>query len=398
MTLSPAQDPPNETPPLEAARRRALRERLAALPVALAHDWLLGMRGGEWVLDALLQLFPSPSIHTLFYNPDPLCQAINLRSVRPGPFSRLPGVKRWYRWLLPALPWAVEHMEIDPSARLALATSHCVAHGIRPPRGAVHVNYYFSPMRYLYDQQEVYQRGGGVAGRMLGLVAPRLARWDREAARRADHVWAISHFVARRIEAAYGLASKVIYPPVRTELFTPPPPGGERVQEDLVVSALVPYKRVDLAIRAANRLGRRLRVVGGGPLLGEMRRLAGPTVTVEGWAGEERLIELYRTRRMLLYTAEEDFGIVPLEAMACGMPVLALGAGGLLETLPAGVCGDFFEKPEEEALCAAWEAFNPSGYSPERLRAHAEKFGVERFLDEVALGAAEALGDRGFQI
>ena len=386
------QIPPDALPGMDEVRRRALRERLARLPVALVHDWLLGMRGGEWVLDALLRLFPAPDLYTLFYNPDGLCRAINTRAIHPSPLSRLPGVARWYRWLLPVLPLAVERLRIAPRTRLVLATSHCVAHGVRKPAGAVHINYTFSPMRYLYDQREVYQSRGGAAGRMLGWVAPRLTRWDKAAARRADRVWAISRFVAQRIEDAYGLAAKVIYPPVRTEIFTPPPPGAaRRVEEDLVVSALVPYKRVDLAIRAANRLKKRLRVVGGGPLLGAMRRLAGPTVIVEGWASEKRLLELYRTRRALLYPAEEDFGIVPLEAMACGMPVLALGAGGLLETLKPGVCGAFFERPDEDSLGAAWEAFDAERYAPAPLRAHAEKFGVERFLDEIARGIDEVL-------
>jgi glycosyltransferase involved in cell wall biosynthesis len=365
------------------------------MKLALVHDWLLGMRGGEWVIDALLQLFQSPDIYTLFYNPAGVNRAINERAIHPSPLGRLPGVRRYYRWLLPLMPAAIERLELARRTRLVLATSHCVAHGVCKPTGAVHVNYYFSPMRYLYDQQAVYASRGGLAGRLLRHIVPRLTRWDREAAQRADHVWAISHFVARRIGEAYGLEAQVIYPPVRTELFRPPA-RPDRVDEDLIVSALVPYKQVDVAIRAANRLKKKLRVVGGGPLLAQMRRLAGPTVTVEGWASENRLIELYQTRRMLLYTAEEDFGIVPLEAMACGMPVLALRAGGLLETLPDGVCGGFFEKAEdpsraEVALAEAWEAFDAEKYSPATLRAHAERFSVDRFLDEIALGVEAVL-------
>ena len=382
---------PTPPPALDSARRQALFGRLARLNVALVHDWLLGMRGGEWVLDALLQLFPAAALHTLFYRPSGVNRAINEQSIHPSPLSALPGARRYYRWLLPLLPSAIERLRIDRRARLVLATSHCVAHGIKAPEGAMHVNYYFSPMRYLYDQQSVYQDRGGVAGRLLGLIAPRLTRWDREAAARADHVWAISQFVAGRVREAYGREARVIYPPVRTGLFRP---AAEKKREDeyLVVSALVPYKRVDLAIHAANRLGKRLRVVGGGPLLAQMRRLAGPTVTVEGWASEARLIELYQSRRALLYPVEEDFGIVPLEAMACGMPVLALRAGGLLETLPEGVCGGFFDEPDAETLAEAWEAFDAEAYDPAALRAHAERFGVERFLDEVALALEEVLG------
>lgn len=363
----------------------ALRRRLSGCSVALVHDWLLGMRGGEWVLDALLELFPAACIHTLFYNPDALTRQINTHSIRPSSLNRLPGVRHYYRWLLPILPRAVERLRIKRRTDLVLATSHCVAHGVHAPMGALHVNYYFSPMRYLYDQQAVYQQSGGLAGRLLSAVAPRLTAWDKAAARRADHTWVISHFVARRVEEAYGLAAKVIYPPVRTEVYRPPQTPA-RVDEYLIVSAMVPYKRLDVAIRAANRLRLKLRVVGSGPLLGEVRRLAGPTVVVEGKASPERLVELYQTRRALIFPGEEDFGIVPLEAMACGMPVLALRAGGLLETLPDGVCGTFFDKPDSESLAEAWAAFNPEAYSPAALRAHAERFSQERFLDEVAQG------------
>jgi glycosyltransferase involved in cell wall biosynthesis len=242
------------------------------------------------------------------------------------------------------------------------------------------VNYYFTPMRYLYDQQSIYRNYGGPAGRGLGWIAPRLKRWDQAAARRAGHVWAISRFVARRIQEAYGLSARVIYPPVRTQVFRPPVREG-RINEYLIVSAMVPYKRLDLAIRAANRLRLPLRIVGGGPLLGRLRRMAGPTVAVEGRVGEERLIELYQTRRALIFPGEEDFG----------MPVLGLRAGGLLETLPEGICGAFFDPMSVEALAEAWSAFRPEAYDPAALRAHAERFGEERFLDEVALALGEVL-------
>jgi glycosyltransferase involved in cell wall biosynthesis len=251
-------------------------------------------------------------------------------------------------------------------------------------------------MRYLYDQGGAYRAKGSLAGRIAGrglhLAGPGLARWDRAAARRADHVWAISRFVAARIEAVWGRKARVIYPPVRTERFVPPPADQARRDEALIVSALVPYKRVELALEAANRLGRPLRVVGGGPLLGRMRQLAGPTVAVEGPVGEARLAWFYQTRRMLIFPTEEDFGIVPLEAMASGMPALGLGSGGLLETLRPGVCGEFFDSPTVDALAQAWEAFEPDRYDPAAMRAHAETFSVARFQDEIIDGLAEALG------
>ncbi|MCL5269156.1 MAG: glycosyltransferase, partial [bacterium] len=316
------------TPASGAATPEEARRRLASRRVALVHDWLLGMRGGEWVLDALVRLFPQAVVYTLFYRPDCLSEAINRRSIRPSPLSLLPGVGRYYRWLLPLLPSAVERMRIEPTVDLVLATSHCVAHGVPTPPRAARVNYYFTPMRYLYDQGGNYRRQGGAAGRLLELAAPRLRDWDREAGRRSPGSWAISRFVAQRIRQAYGIEARVVYPPVRTGVFRLPGDSTRgpalrspaRSDEFLLVSALVPYKRADLAIRAANRLRRPLRIVGDGPLLCRLRRLAGPTVAFEGRVSEERLLELYQTRRALIFPACEDFGIVPLEAMACGMP------------------------------------------------------------------------------
>ncbi len=360
-----------------------LFERLAARRVALVHDWLLGMRGGEWVLTSLLKLFPLATVHTLFYHPSGISTFINRHAIRPGILNGLPGVRHYYRRLLPLLPRAIERVKFDPRTELVMSTSHCVAHGARHPPGAAQLNYYLSPMRFIYDQKAVYRQSGAATRWGLEHFSPRLRDWDRDVARRCDNVWAISHFVAKRIEAAYGLKAQVIYPPVRTGAFQPPN-DPRRTGDYLMVTAMVPYKRIEIAIRAANRLKMPLRVAGSGPLLRAMKRLAGPTVKMEGRVGEHRLLELYQTSRALIFPGEEDFGIVPLEAMACGTPVLGLGAGGLLETLEPGVCGAFFEKPDVDSLAAAWEKFKPEDYDPVALRAHAEKFSEERFLREMA--------------
>ncbi|HPK01881.1 MAG TPA: glycosyltransferase [Candidatus Sumerlaeota bacterium] len=382
-------------PPQPAPRPPDARARIATRRVTLMHDLLLGMRGGEWVLDSLLKILPLAGIRTLFYRPRFIDTAINCRPIHPSPLSRLPGVRRYYRWLLPLLPPTVERLRVPERTELVLTLSHCVAHGIRAPRGVPQVNYYFSPMRYLYDQREAYRRHGGLGGRALGWLAPRLARWDFQAAARADHRWAISQFVARRIEDAYGLTARVIYPPVRTGFFVPPPPdrAAERIPEYLLVSAMVPYKRVDLAIRAANRLRLPLRVVGDGPLLRQMRRLAGPLVAVEGRVSQARLLELYQTRAALIFPSEEDFGLAPLEALACGMPVLGLRAGGLLETMREGRTGAFFDRPTVKSLCEAWEQFRPAAYDPLHLRAHALAFSEERFHEEIALAIDTVLNE-----
>jgi glycosyltransferase involved in cell wall biosynthesis len=361
--------------------------------VDVVHDWLVGMRGGERLLEALLAALPVARVHTLLYRPERISDVINRRSIYPSGLSRLPGVAGYYRWLLPLLPRAVERLRLD-SARVVVTLSHCVAHGVRVPPGALHINYYLSPMRYLYDQMDAYRRSGRIAGWALALWAPRLRRWDRAAAGRADAVWAISRFVARRIEQAYGRPARVIYPPIRTDLFVPPPAGSARRDEDLLISAMVPYKNVHIAIEAANRLGRRLRVVGAGPLLGRMRRLAGPTVKIVGPVREKNLLRLYQTRRALIWPVEEDFGLVPLEAMACGMPVLGLRSGGLLETMQEGQTGAFFDQPAVDSLAEAWAAFDPAAYDPAACRAQAEKFGFEKFESEVLQALQAAFNER----
>jgi len=351
--------------------------------VTIVHDWLLGMRGGEWVLDAILDILPNPIIQTLFYNPAGINPSINAHSIRPGPLNHLPLVKHWYRWTLPLMPLATNCIRIHPRTDLVISLSHCVAHGVITPPGVRHICYYFSPMRYLYDQGETYLKHGGPGRYLLRLASAHLRRWDIRAAQRPQQVATLSKFVAGRIAKAYNRTAQVIHPPVRTQLFTLPKPGfhvsPQRENEFLMVSAMVPYKRVDLGIRAANRLGIPLRVVGDGPLLRQMRKIAGPTVTVEGPVHDTRLLHLYQTRKALIYPAEEDFGIVPLEAMACGMPVLGYRSGGLTETLVEGVCGAFFDEQSVDCLKVALENLDPRKYKAHAMRTQAERFSEANF-------------------
>lgn len=415
------------------------RRIVAGWRVAVVHDWLLGMRGGEHFLESALKLFPSADIYTLFHDPARLSDALNRRAVFASPLNRLPGVKRYYRYLLPLLPRAIESLRIGDSLRggpgydLVFASSHCVAHGVTVPPGARRVIYCHSPMRYLYDQREAYERGGlGPAAAALRLAAPRLRRWDAAAARRHPGIIANSNFVAARIERVYGLEARVVNPPVRSDFFTPGEgaggagaragardgagaggdgktrpdaprtPAARRAMEGfaetpyLVVSALAPYKRVDVAIEAANRLGKPLLVAGTGQAAARLRAMAGPTVRFAGWVDDATLRDLYRACAALIFPGEEDFGITPLEAMACGKPVLGLGSGGLLETVRAGVVGRpmettgagttgaFFAEPTVESLAEAWREFDPAAHNPAAIRAHAETFGEERFLDQLA--------------
>lgn len=392
-------------------RYREARRRVAGLRVCLVHDWLLGMRGGERVLEALLQLFPRAEVLTLFYDPRAISNAINCRPIHPSPLSNLPWLRSYYRQLLPLLPLAASRLKVPHETDLVISTSHCVAHGVRCDPSTPHLTYCFSPMRYLYDEGAAYARGGaGIWTGLLKLIAPSLRRWDAAAAKDCTAYWAISDFVASRIRNVYGLESHVLHPPVLTDFFTPRAEDGGRGSDKeeekaraapyLLVSALSPYKRVDVAIEAANALGKELWIVGDGPMNRRLRRIAGPTVSFLGWVEDDRLRELYRDCRGLIFPGEEDFGLVPLEAMACARPVLALRCGGAIETVREGVTGAFFDVCDSECLRRAWERFDPGAYDPEAIRRHAAKFGVQRFMDEFALqlaGFLDALepGGRG---
>lgn len=351
--------------------------------VAIVHDWLLGMRGGERVLESLLKLYPNADIYTLFYHPDGIGAEINRCAIYPSRLNRIPGSRRYYRFMLPFFSGAIESIRWNADYDLVISTSHCVAHGAQPPSSARHVTYCFSPMRYLYDQAEAYAAGGaGITTRALQMIAPRLRAWDASAARRCGNYAAISEFIATRIKTAYGLDSRVIFPPVRTDFFTP---AESRPPDDvsfLLVSALVPYKRVDIAIEAANELKAPLIIAGSGPEERRLRKLAGPTIRFTGWLGDAALRDLYRSCRALIFPGEEDFGIIPLEAMACGMPVLALRAGGLRETMREGVTGAFFDACDKATLSEAWRKFQPGDYDPAAICAHAESFSESRFLQE----------------
>ncbi len=366
------------------------RPTAAGLRVALVHDWLTGMRGGERCLEVFCELFPGADLYTLLHVPGSVSPVIEARRVVTSFVQRLPAAARRYRHYLPLFPWAVERFDLR-GYDLVLSTSHCVAKGARPPAGAVHVCYCFTPMRYVWDLYDEYfgPRAGLVTRALMPPVAAALRRWDRAASARVHHFVAISHHVARRIERCYGRPADVIHPPVDVQRY----PLAEDEPEDfyLVVSALVPYKRIDLAIEAANRLRRRLLVVGTGPEAGRLRARAGPTVEFLGWRSDAEVADLYRRCRALLFPGLEDFGIVPLEAMAAGRPVVAFGAGGALETVipPGGdrpPTGVLFAEQTVEALAAAVERLEAERhrFEPKALRAHAGAFDRPRFEERMA--------------
>jgi glycosyltransferase involved in cell wall biosynthesis len=355
------------------------------------HDWLTGMRGGEKVLDCLCRMFPSADLLTLVHARGSVSAAIESRRIRASLVQRLPRAAAAYRYYLPLFPSVIETFDLD-EVDLVISTSHCAAKSVVPTGRAVHVCYCHSPMRYAWDQFDAYfgpERLGAVGSALARPVLGWLARWDRATANRVDAFAANSRFVAGRIGRYYNRQASVLYPPVDTQFFTPVSSPAQPYF--LVVSALVPYKRLEIAIGAAQQLGVRLKIVGTGPDVARLRRIAGPTVEFLGALDPDALRETYRHARALVMPGEEDFGIAPVESMACGRPVVALGRGGALETVVPGVTGRLVAEPTVEAFADAMRAMLAEDLDPAPMVAHASRFSVAAFEDGVRRLLTQAL-------
>jgi glycosyltransferase involved in cell wall biosynthesis len=305
--------------------------------VALVQDWLTGMRGGEKILEVLCELFPDATVFALLHNKGAMSPVIERMKIKTSFIQHLPMKSTKYRHYLPLMPLAIGSLDFS-GYDLIISTSAAVAKGAIPRDGAKHICYCNSPMRYVWDQYEEYfgkGRAGFITRSVMALVAPYLRRWDVRTCNRVHYFIANSHNVAERISRLYHRTSDVIYPPVNTDQFT------VSEKDDgyyLIVSALVPYKRVDLAIEAFNKCGEKLLVVGSGPEREKLEKIANKNIEFLGWQSGESLAKFYAGCRALIFPGVEDFGIVPLEAMASGKPVVAFGEGGALETVVAERC------------------------------------------------------------
>jgi glycosyltransferase involved in cell wall biosynthesis len=356
------------------------------------------MRGGEHVLESLCAIFPDADVFTLRYDPAGVSPTLAGRKVTVSFIDRLaraPFVKGRFRALLPLFPLAVESFRLD-RYRLVISSSHCVAAGALAPPSALHVAYVHSPMRYVWEGQQAYESGvpGGGFGRLLFKGAAHYLRsWDTAAAARPDILLANSVYTRDRIRRYYRRDAEVIEPPIDTRRFehahrsAAPAPDADAPY--LVVSALVPYKRVELAVRAFAGRPERLVVVGEGPERATLERLAGPNVTFRGRVGDDELNRLYAQCRALVHTAVDDFGMVMVEALAAGKPVIAGREGGALDIVRAGETGVLFDEPTVESVRAALDraALMRAFFDPDKLRAHARKYDravfERRFLDVV---------------
>lgn len=357
------------------------------LKIAIVHDWLNGMRGGEILLEEVLRIFPSADIFSLFYLPENISLSINQFPIYTSRFQKFPKyIRRYYRYFLPFFPKYIEEMDLK-KYDLIFSVSHCIAKGIKKTSKQIHICYCNSPMRYLYDQFDVYFKNtnGGLklSGLVLKILREKLMRWDYKSSSKenVDMFIANSINISNKINKYWHRDSEVVYPFVNLDFYTPYTETSHDKIDNyfLVVSALVPYKKIDIAINTFNKLNKKLIIVGEGTEFKKLNKIAHENIIFKGRISDLELRELYRNCQALIFPGEEDFGIVPLEAMACGKPVIAYGKGGVLETVIQGETGLFFNEANADSLINVIEKFNLSDFDPMKCRHRAEQFSPDLF-------------------
>jgi glycosyltransferase involved in cell wall biosynthesis len=376
---------------------------LSSLRVALVHDWLTGMRGGEKCLEVFCEIFPQADLFTLLHIKGSVSPIIESHRIRTTWVQYLPGVEKKYRYYLWLFPLAIRNMNLK-GYDLVLSSSHCVAKGCHVVPPTLHISYIFTPMRYVWDMYDSYFGRDSSAGVLVRTVMPFMAamlrRWDVRTSQRVDHLLADSENVRRRILKYYQREAEVIPVPVDTTQFDL---TFQPQDYYLIVTALAPYKRIDLAVRAFNRTQKPLVVVGTGPLMDSLKKESSKNITWLGWQTNENLKKLYGECRALIFPGEEDAGITPLEAQASGRPVVAFGRGGVLETVVPledylegrkdYFGGVFFQEQTETALLEAVERLESHAHllNPEKIRNHSLQFDREIFKERMIRTIVEKL-------
>ncbi len=377
---------------------------MRALRVALVHDWLTGYRGGERVLHHLARRYPDADLYTLIHERGSVPAEIESRRIFTSPVDRIPGRANHYRKLLPLFPWAIRQFDLR-DYDLVLSTSHAVAKSVRIPEGVAHVDYCFTPMRYVWDQVDSYL-GRGIRRRIASPMVHGLRRFDVNTSGEdsVTRFIAISTDVAERIRRHYGRSARVVPPPIDIDWLEPA--DGPAEDYYLLVGGFVPYKREDLAIEAFRRLSRRLVIAGDGPMRARLERRAPANVEFTGRVDDATLANLYRGCRALLYPQHEDFGLAAVEAQAAGRPVIGFAAGGILDTVrplrddepetasATDATGVFFDEQTPAALSEAIERFEKreNAFDPSSLRRSAERFSPARFDEALDREIETAMG------
>lgn len=354
------------------------------MKIALAHDWLNQMGGAENVLECLVTIYPTAPIFTTIYAPQLMPSWYNQWDIRPSWLNWAPLIHRYHQPYLPLYPLAVQSLAVQ-GYEVILSNKSGFIHGVPHTSGQQHICYCLSPTRYVWHYQSYAAREG--LGPALNLAIKPLIkwlqRWDWAAAQRVDHFIAISKEVQARIKKYYQRDSVIIYPPVDTRRFQPLDPGDQPADYYLVVSRLIPYKRIDLAVQACTQLGKRLIVVGEGRDRATLEAMAGPTVTFTGRLPQSEVIHLMAGCRAFIFPGFEDFGIAPVEAQAAGRPVIAFAKGGALDTVINGLTGLFFYEQSVAALIHTIETFERLSFEPVVARQNAARFAIDRFISEL---------------
>ena len=381
------------------------------MKIAIIHDWLTGMRGGEKCLEVLCKLYPSADIFTLLHIPGKVSPVIESHRIHTSFIQNLPFAESKYRYYLPLMPSAIEAFDLK-EYDLILSSSHCVAKSVKPGPSSMHICYCHTPMRYIWDQFDQYfgkGKSSWFAATAIKFIRGWLQRWDVKTSCRVNHFIANSRHVQKRIKKYYNQEAAIIHPPVDTGLFTPDT-NEEKENYFLIVSAFAPYKRLDLAVNAFNQLNLPFVVIGEGQDAKRLKEMAKTNIHFEGWLDNSQIRSHFARCRAFIFSGEEDFGITLLEAQAMGRPVIALGRGGALETVvpdsqswkpetgidkiatsqPTGV---FFYEQTPEALIKAIQHFKSieSQFDADAIRTHAQKFDVSVYTERIKTFIEEKL-------
>lgn len=375
------------------------------MKTAIVHDWLTGMRGGEKVLEVLCELFPEADLYTLVHIKGSVSSTIEKRRIFTSFIQHLPDVEKKYRNYLPLMPKAIERFDLS-EYNLVISSSHCVAKGVKVGEKTLHICYCHTPMRYIWEMYSQYFGDAKIYIKaVMKAIRKYLQKWDIESSKRVNYFIANSENVRERIQRYYHREASVIYPPVNVDFYVPQLVGQQAASPItatdyyLLVSAFAPYKKIDIAIEAFNRLRLPLKIIGTGQDEKRLKGMAGSAIEFLGWRSDEELAAYYAGCKALIFPGEEDFGIVPVEAQACGTPVIAYGKGGITETVipcrsesltrpfkgpkekPTGI---FFYEQTPEALIEAVKKFETveDKFDPYEIRKNAERFGIERFREE----------------